>query len=236
MKSTLSRLPLSRLSIVGVVASALLGLQFAATGTTSSGVANKYIGAAKCKNCHSTDATGNQYDSWRHARHAMAFATLATAEAKRAGAERDVDAPQSSDRCLKCHVTAFGEPEANIKKGFDVRDGVQCESCHGPGDEHLKARFAAAAGGDEDEGFGDEEGPRYTEIPADEIIADPPVATCLGCHNRESPTFREFCYCEFKRRISHRNPLKPRTEEVELECGGCVDGCPGESCGVPVRR
>ena len=131
-------------------------------------------------------------------------------------------------------------PAAMIRKGFDRAQGVQCESCHGPGENHMKARFAAAVSAGEEEGFGDEE-PAYTPVPRGEIISAPPVQTCLACHAKENPTFKRCCYYEFLPKVRHLNPKKPRTAEqlaALLVCGcaepcTCVDACPDKGCGVP---
>ncbi len=201
---------------------------------------NRFIGADACKNCHSSQATGDQHGTWRKTEHAKAFVTLGTDKAKAFGKERGVDDPQTSDKCLKCHETAFGVPADQIKKSFDLKGGVQCESCHGPGEQHFKARFAAAAKADE--GFGDDKTKvaAYQAVPAGEIIVKPEQKTCLACHNDESPTFKPFCYYERVDKIRHDDPRKPRVKEEELTCGcgekcACVHGCEEGKCAVKVK-
>jgi hypothetical protein len=76
--------------------------------------ANKYIGAEKCKNCHGSE-TKTQYTSWQKTGHAKAFETLGTDAAKKLGKEKGIDDPQTSDKCLKCHETAFGAAADLIK-------------------------------------------------------------------------------------------------------------------------
>jgi len=224
-----------KLALVAAVALGALSLPFA-RGTDTAGrqpAENQYIGASKCKNCHQSDAAGNQYEAWMGMKHAQAFEVLASDVAHKYGKERGVEDPQKSAECLRCHVTAYGEPAERIKKGFKPDLGVQCETCHGPGNLHMKARFKAAAGADS-------EGSGYTTIPDDEIIKKPAQETCLKCHNEESPGFQPFCFHERVSKIRHLNPLKPRTPEEQaalLVCGcgeecGCAHGC-GEGCGVP---
>jgi len=227
--------------LTGVVVLLLGMLSFEST-TTSTARANRYIGDGKCKSCHKSEASGNQFGAWQKAKHSNAYDVLATPEAKALAAKKGIADPQKSDQCLKCHVTAFGQPKENIRKGFKMEHGVQCESCHGPGEQHLKARFAAAAAADAQEGG--EEPPPYTKIPEGEIIKDVPMATCLGCHNAESPSFKPFCFHERMQEIRHLNPLKPRTAEelaALLVCGcadpcPCVDGCEEGKCGVPPKK
>jgi len=105
---------------------------------------NKYIGAAKCKNCHASDETGNQHAAWSKMEHAKAFEALASEEARKFAAERGIADAQKDEKCLKCHTTGFGAPPEAFDKKFDLKLGVQCETCHGPGEAHMKARMAAA--------------------------------------------------------------------------------------------
>jgi len=167
-------------------------------------VAGKYIGAAKCKNCHSAEKTGAQYAHWEKMLHAKAFETLAGDKAKELAKAKSIDDPQKADACLKCHVTAFGEPADNLAKGFKPELGVQCESCHGPGETHMKARMAAAAETDP---------AKAAPVAATEIITVPSADTCIKCHNPESPSYKPFCFKEAFSKISHMNPEKKRTPE-----------------------
>lgn len=200
---------------------------------------NRYIGAAKCKNCHSAKESGDQYGVWMKEKHPNAYQALASDKAKEYAKARGIEGdPQKSDKCLKCHVTAFAAPKDELHKSFDPTLGVQCETCHGPGENHLKARMAAAAEAPE----GAE--PKYTAVPADEIIANPPMKTCLQCHNEESPSFKPFCFHKRVEDIRHLNPLKPRTEAERgamLVCGcgeacPCTNGCEEGKCGVPAKQ
>jgi hypothetical protein len=87
-----------------------------------SGVA--YVGAEACRDCHRA-----QHDQWARTRHAAAFAVLL---------KQDRGADPS---CTPCHTTGAGH-----QGGFGDRDlqdrtmtHVQCEVCHGPGEDHLEA-------------------------------------------------------------------------------------------------
>lgn len=177
---------------------------------------NKFIGAEKCKNCHEAKSKGSQYSTWKGTKHAKAFETLASDEAKKAGKEKGVDNPQTSEKCLKCHQTAFGEPADRIAAGFEPKNGIQCESCHGPGGNHMKARMAAA---DEEE----EEGEMAT-IPDGEIIKAPKDDTCKRCHNEESPSYKPFCFKHFKKEIRHFDPRRKRTD-AEVKAMDCTGDC-----------
>jgi hypothetical protein len=224
-----------------VVLLAAFGIPFVALGAQGTGAAkgapkvNRFIGAQKCKTCHTDKAAGDQYTAWTNMKHAKAWERLASDEAKKVGKEKGIEDPQKSEKCLACHVTGFGQPKEHFDKAFDVKLGVQCETCHGPGERHMKARIAAA--GDEEE----DAKPKYTAIPADEIVVTPKMEVCLACHNEESPSFRPFCFHRANAEVRHLNPLKPRTpEELAkiLACGEgekctCKHGDDGCKCGVP---
>lgn len=204
-----------RISATGAVALAAVALLSAPSRTASSGGPDsKYIGASKCKSCHSSEETGNQYGAWEHAKHSKAYETLGMEQAKKIGAERGIEDPQKSDQCLKCHVTAFGVDPKQIKRGFKIEDGVQCETCHGPGEDHMKARFAAAAS----------DNPNAKPEPG-EIIARPTEETCKQCHNSEGPTFKGFCFTLFSQKIAHPNPKKA-VEAKAVDCKSCHDPVP----------
>ena len=175
---------------------------------------NRYIGVEQCKNCHQAKESGNQYEVWTHEKHPRAWEELGSAKAKEYGKKRGIEDPQTSEKCLKCHVTAFNEPKEKFKAGFDPKLGVQCETCHGPGEKHRKARMAAAA----EEG---DKKPGYTVIPDEEITKKPASKLCLGCHNDESPGYKPFCFHKFVNEVRHLNPLKPRTDAEKAALTAC---------------
>ncbi|MCB9915565.1 MAG: cytochrome c family protein [Planctomycetes bacterium] len=218
-----------------------LGLTLANSGAaTGQEKINHYIGAGKCMNCHQADASGNQYAKWQDSKHSHAFEVLGTDEAKRVGKELGIEDPQKSEKCVRCHSTGFGLSEDHFKKGFDAQAGVQCETCHGPGEDHMRARFRAAAM--EEERPEGEVAP-YMKVPEGEIIVTPAKEVCYGCHNEQSPSFKNFCYYERIDKIRHLDPRKPRTdaEKAALLVCGCGDGCTckhecAEGCGVPPKK
>lgn len=107
------------------------------------GTANEYLGANKCKMCHS-----KQYKAWGESKHAKAFESLLTVSdekaaewAKKMGVELKGKASES-EACIGCHVTGHmlpgGYPPADtsLTANFQL---VGCESCHGPGSAHKAA-------------------------------------------------------------------------------------------------
>lgn len=180
-----------------------------------------YVGSKRCKMCHSATHTGDAYGAWTKEKHAGAWRVLdsdaAKALAKKAGV---AGSPQAAAACLRCHVTAYGVAPERLEKSFDPKEGVSCESCHGPGEAHARARLKYAMthrGADPKQ---------RVELPAGEVVARPEPATCLACHNAESPSFQPFCFRERVAQIQHFDPRKPRdpAEAEALKCA-CEKPC-----------
>lgn len=100
---------------------------------------HEFAGAGKCKMCHKV-----QHASWLETSHAKAT------DAAKAATDREFSAD-----CLKCHATNADE----------AMSGVQCEACHGAGNDYKKMSImkdveAAKANG----------------------LVIPTQATCDGCH------------------------------------------------------
>jgi len=160
-------------------------------------VQHQYVGSAKCKVCHQAEKKGAQYTIWQESKHAKAYESLASEAAIAIGKEKGIDNPQTSDQCLKCHVTAFGAAAEAKAESFDQTEGVGCEACHGPGSDYkkmavMKDREAAVAAG----------------------LVIPTAENCVGCHNEESPTYKEFDFEKFYAIIAHPDPsLSEETKE-----------------------
>jgi peroxiredoxin len=84
-----------------------------------------YVGSEACKSCHAAE-----FDVWVASPHQRAAASLAAA-----GKQSDAD-------CLRCHTTGFGSPggfpHAAAAPAHPDLGRVGCESCHGPGGDHVK--------------------------------------------------------------------------------------------------
>jgi predicted secreted protein len=153
--------------------------------------AQKFVGNDKCKACHQSKEMGEQITRWKASKHAKAFDNLATPEAKKVASAKGVADAQKDEKCMRCHDTAFGSDKAAPSLKHNV--GVQCESCHGPGEVHVKARQAA------DEG---------AKVPDAEINKKPTEKVCVSCHNKDSPTFKSFDFGEALKAIAHPVPKK----------------------------
>lgn len=140
---------------------------------------HKYVGPAKCKTCHKKEGIGNQYQVWLDSKHAKAFETLAGDQAKEWAAEAGVTDPQTDEKCVKCHVTAYGAAPELLPKSYSFADSVTCEACHGAGKDYRKKKVMIDRELAESKGL----------IPKGEI-----EKVCLQCHNDESPAWKADKY------------------------------------------
>ena len=129
---------------------------------------NGYVSATACQRCHE-----QEYQQWSATRHAFAYETLLKKE-------RYFDAG-----CVSCHTTGFG-----YATGFQIGDsdstlkGVQCETCHGPGKQHIG-------------------NPKKSNIRSG---AD--TSLCLQCHDpKHSPGFEEVVALHTKDVNHSRAPM-----------------------------
>lgn len=133
-----------------------------------------YIGTKKCKMCHTKDGI---YGVWEKTKHASAFKTLTTDEAKKLAKGKNASEDPS---CITCHVA-----NKDTKATYD--DGVGCEACHGPGSEHMKLVMK-----DKEKGKA-----------ALKAVKAGDVKLCEKCHNKQSPTFKGFDIKKDWEKIKH---------------------------------
>jgi len=160
-----------------------------------------YLGAAKCKMCHSTEKSGAQYKIWESKRHSKAFETLKTAEADSIAKAQGLKVcAAEAPECLSCHVTAYGQPAEVRGEKLAFDEGVGCEACHGPGSDYYKMTAMKKLFAGEIE-------------PASVGLVVPDEKLCKTCHNEKSPTYQPFDYKTFAAKIAH--PVPPREEAKE---------------------
>lgn len=159
----------------------------------------KYEGIGKCKTCHMQKNRGNQYDAWRESAHAKAYQTLGTEAAINVAAKVEVSNPQEHPSCLRCHALGFnletGEAFSSdhFASEIDKTEGVQCESCHGPGSLFAKSTQMK----------------KIKEMSQEERwgvgFYDPQPESCLMCHNDGAPCFNfdGFDYKQKFAKIAH---------------------------------
>ncbi len=176
-------------SACSVALGALAGSHARAENPAKNASAPTYIGVALCKPCHYAKNAGSQFTIWSQSPHAKAWETLASSKAKEVAKAKGIDDPQKTDACLRCHVAGLGEPKERFGPKFKVEDGVQCESCHRAGSEYSPREVMLD---------------HSLSIAKGLLIGD--EALCRTCHNPESPTYKEFHFDEFWKRIAHPIP------------------------------
>lgn len=91
------------------------------------------VGSQACKRCHE-----QEYAAWSRSAHARSVRTL------------EIKGKNDEAGCVRCHVTGYGRAggfaeDARARHGEDLAR-VGCESCHGPGEAHVKAEGKSPAG------------------------------------------------------------------------------------------
>ncbi len=148
----------------------------------------KYVGNEVCGTCHV-----REYKKWLGTRHARTWVMLGMSEkADRVKSQFNVTASsqQYSAICLKCHGTAADTPPEFRLPTFHVEEGVQCETCHGPGERYATAEIMK----DKQKAIS-----LGLRMPTKEV--------CLDCHKpKPSHAFlnrKPFDFDEFYKKIAH---------------------------------
>jgi excinuclease UvrABC ATPase subunit len=156
---------------------------------------HSFEGTTVCGTCHKTEKQGQQLKIWQESKHANAFKTLQTEEADKIAKEKGLAGKASeSKECLECHVSGHDVDKALLGAKFKMEDGVQCETCHGPGSDYkplkiMKDKAASVANG--------------LIVWADEAAIE---ANCKTCHNEKSPTYKAFDFKTMYSKIKHNVP------------------------------
>lgn len=181
------------LFVLSVVSVSFLLMAFSNSETVTVNDDPSFVGVKTCGMCHKKDKDGNQLKIWKESKHANAFKTLGTEESKKIAADMGIEDPQKAAECLECHASGY-EKDANIGKKFKVKEGVQCETCHGAGSKYksmkiMKDHAKSVAAG-------------MVDFSAEGSIK----AQCETCHNEKSPTFKGFNFEERWAEIKHMIP------------------------------
>lgn len=130
-----------------------------------------YADSNACATCHP-----KAFATWQQSGHARAFASLVS---------KDSDADPS---CISCHAVGFGEA-GGYRRSMDGKMlvNVGCESCHGPGGEHVRLHTAALS----------------ASPPTQVLLKMRPVGAgqCMQCHHGEFS--RPFKWEDFWPLIAH---------------------------------
>jgi hypothetical protein len=151
-----------------------------------------YEGTAVCGMCHKTEKSGNQLKIWQDSKHAQAFKALQTPAADKVAAAKGFKTKAAETKeCLKCHVSGYGIDKALVGAKFKVEDGVQCETCHGPGSAYKNMAIMKNKPEAQKKGL---------------MVHADAAKFCTTCHNAESPFFKAFKYDEMWKKIAHPTP------------------------------
>ena len=151
-------------------------------GSDAAAPKHAYIGVAGCRMCHNSTKQGEQVPIWKGTKHAQAYKSLKSEEALKMGAQRGLKkAPVESPECLRCHAIGWDLSEEQrarfLKPAFKIEDGIQCETCHGPGDEYKTLKVMKD---------------RDLALKSGLVIGDEKL--CRTCHNEQSPAWKPDRY------------------------------------------
>lgn len=165
------------------------------TGNNYSQSKYKYVGVNTCvEPCHKSEAQGDQFEVWENSKHSKAFLELQTNAADSIARSLGYETPAAETKeCIKCHTLGIDVDEGELQSSFDLTQGVQCESCHGPGSEYKKLSVMKDSAEAVNKGL---------------IIHTEKEKWCITCHNPESPTYIPFDYEPLWEMIAH-NKIKP---------------------------
>jgi hypothetical protein len=155
---------------------------------------HSYVGVSTCGMCHKSEKQGSQLSIWEGSKHSQAYLALKTEKADKIAEEKGfktkaVETPE----CLKCHASGYNVDASLIGEKFKVEDGVQCETCHGPGSDYKSMKVMKD---------------KQEAIKNGLKIYDNIEEFCITCHNAESPTYVEFNFEESWAKIKHNVPEK----------------------------
>ena len=153
-----------------------------------------YVGMKICSQCHSTPKSGKQADIWSKSKHADAYNALTSPKALEIGKAKGIANPAESKECLECHSLGKTVAPEMLGASFDIKNGVQCETCHGAGSAYKMASTMR------DKAKAIEAGMVSFK---DEAAIE---SFCKTCHNEKSPTFKEFKFKERWDMIKHYKP------------------------------
>ena len=104
-----------------------------------------YLGAASCASsaCHGSTQgfsgskiSHDEYLIWqRRDRHSRAYLTLLSPASQAIAAALGTGPAHEDPQCLACHASAGLAAEQGPR--FQIRDGVDCETCHGPASDWI---------------------------------------------------------------------------------------------------
>jgi hypothetical protein len=127
-----------------------------------------YVGASQCESCHH-----QAFSWWTEHAHGRAYATL-----EKVNKEFNLS-------CVGCHVTGYNRPGGSTVVQNAGLTNVGCESCHGPGSQHV-------------------DDPDAEPYSVQRVV---PESICVGCHNPEHSD--KFNYDKYREKLLVRGHGRP---------------------------
>ncbi|MBN1518297.1 hypothetical protein JXA32_17175 [Candidatus Sumerlaeota bacterium] len=181
-----------------------------------------YIGAEACKMCHE-----EIFKSWKQTPHAHALNTLKEVEKH--------DVPE----CLSCHVVGYMKDNGfRDYRSHEYLGGVQCENCHGPGNDHYRYQLRLLT-------LKNNPNARAPQKPKDysDVSEDVPESVCVACHH--DPADPHFNYAEYVKLVDHEDDVpdkvfdpnrKPNEHAVEaMEIESATEDAPSTAPIAPAQ-
>lgn len=173
-----------------VEAKGFKGLNIMAVESPDRQVKGDYVGSAKCGSCHA-----DAYDIWRETRHSTAWKSISA----NPPTEHSADPPRDCDPdCVSCHVVGWnGIEHVPYQGGYaDMKStaflaNVGCESCHGPGSNHIQAELG-------------NDPAAQKQLRKAMLVGNAVKQVCYTCHDLDnSPNFE---FDEYYEKIDHSEP------------------------------
>jgi hypothetical protein len=176
----------------------------------------KFLGANSCasSSCHGGGgANQNQYLVWSlkdyHSQRPVA--TLTTARSLQIANALQIKDPTTDPRCTTCHAPLLEVPAPLRGSGFQVSEGVSCESCHGPAENWLRGHTRT------DWTRADRTAAGMRDLENLYVRAN----TCVACHQVVTTSLLQAGHPELIFELDGQSVAEPKHWRAEKNGNGC---------------